>query len=289
MSRGDGPDRTGPRPTAVQLVEDLHSGSGTVPDRFADFDADAGLERVARRVLWEGALSMDERAWTAVAECRPPRTTYGRWQSAARPAPAHVWAGLELQRQSVEQIRDPQAVAAMGRFAREPDWRLHQPVDVDGVLAFACVLYLADRVEGARFWWQFAAGADSATAARCLYLHHLHHGETDDARHWEAVEARLRCRTPGPARAWFEPRRADYVLAGMGSLCDRRGLVVEVKRYHDPAWIDGGVTMTVRLDAPLAEAVHRLRTYEDADLGPIPLPDTELATELMEECATAGS
>jgi hypothetical protein len=34
-----------------------------------------------------------------------------------------------------------------------------------GALAFACLLYLAGRHEAAQFWWQFAAGADSSTAA----------------------------------------------------------------------------------------------------------------------------
>jgi hypothetical protein len=51
-------------------------------------------------------------------------------------------------------------------------------------LALACVLQLSDTNEGARFWWQYAAGAGQAAAAYCLYLHHLAQGESDTADWW---------------------------------------------------------------------------------------------------------
>ncbi|GHB71923.1 hypothetical protein GCM10010377_73030 [Streptomyces viridiviolaceus] len=50
-------------------------------------------------------------------------------------------------------------------------------------LVLACVLQLTDTVEGARFWWQYAAGAGQA-AAYCLYLHHLALGERTTAERW---------------------------------------------------------------------------------------------------------
>lgn len=50
-------------------------------------------------------------------------------------------------------------------------------------LVLACVLQLTDTDEGARFWWQYAAGAGRA-AAYCLYLHHLALGERDIADWW---------------------------------------------------------------------------------------------------------
>ncbi|WP_406552061.1 hypothetical protein [Streptomyces sp. YS-3] len=43
----------------------------------------------------------------------------------------------------------------------------------DYALLFGALLYLAGRVEGARFWFQYVAGAGSQAAARCLYLLHL--------------------------------------------------------------------------------------------------------------------
>ena len=52
-------------------------------------------------------------------------------------------------------------------------------------LALACVLQLADSDDGARFWWQYAAGAGQSAAAYCLYLHHLSNGEDDIADWWQ--------------------------------------------------------------------------------------------------------
>ncbi|WP_327731349.1 hypothetical protein OG250_42600 [Streptomyces sp. NBC_00487] len=51
-------------------------------------------------------------------------------------------------------------------------------------LVLACVLQLTDTDDGARFWWQYAAGAGQAAAAYCLYLHHLALGEDDTAAWW---------------------------------------------------------------------------------------------------------
>ncbi|MEV7076603.1 hypothetical protein [Streptomyces sp. NPDC093990] len=49
-----------------------------------------------------------------------------------------------------------------------------------------CVLYLAGIDTGARFWWQYAAGAEDTPASYCLYLHHLAHGEPHAAALWQA-------------------------------------------------------------------------------------------------------
>ncbi|MFE2581295.1 hypothetical protein [Streptomyces sp. NPDC059378] len=52
-------------------------------------------------------------------------------------------------------------------------------------LVLACILQLTDdTAEGARFWWQYAAGAGQAAAAYCLYLHHLALGERETADWW---------------------------------------------------------------------------------------------------------
>ncbi|MGA5278731.1 hypothetical protein ACPCKL_34285 [Streptomyces cellulosae] len=51
-------------------------------------------------------------------------------------------------------------------------------------LVLACILQLTDTDEGARFWWQYAAGAGQAAAAYCLYLHHLALGERNTAEWW---------------------------------------------------------------------------------------------------------
>ncbi|MER6465782.1 hypothetical protein ABT278_35690 [Streptomyces sp. NPDC001228] len=47
-----------------------------------------------------------------------------------------------------------------------------------------CALHVAGADIGARFWWQYAAGADDTVSAYCLYLHHLAQGDTHAAALW---------------------------------------------------------------------------------------------------------
>ncbi|MEU9397654.1 hypothetical protein AB0D86_47765 [Streptomyces sp. NPDC048324] len=49
-----------------------------------------------------------------------------------------------------------------------------------------CVLHLAGADTGARFWWQYAAGAEDTPASYCLYLQHLAHGDPHAAALWQA-------------------------------------------------------------------------------------------------------
>ncbi|MFC9163726.1 hypothetical protein ACFTZ8_23275 [Streptomyces fungicidicus] len=64
------------------------------------------------------------------------------------------------------------------------DFLTDQVPEPRSALALACVLQLSDTDEGARFWWQYAAGAGQAAAAYCLYLHHLAQGEGAAADWW---------------------------------------------------------------------------------------------------------
>jgi hypothetical protein len=64
------------------------------------------------------------------------------------------------------------------------DFLTDQVPEPRSALALACVLQLSDTDEGARFWWQYAAGAGQAAAAYCLYLHHLAQGEGTAADWW---------------------------------------------------------------------------------------------------------
>ncbi|MER7898888.1 hypothetical protein ABTX62_22945 [Streptomyces sp. NPDC096046] len=64
------------------------------------------------------------------------------------------------------------------------DFVTDQVPEPRSALVLACVLQLTDTDEGARFWWQYAAGAGQAAAAYCLYLHHLALGEEDTADWW---------------------------------------------------------------------------------------------------------
>lgn len=64
------------------------------------------------------------------------------------------------------------------------DFITEQLPDPSGARVLGCVLQLTDAEDGARFWWQYAAGAGDEAASYCLYLHHLSLGETDAAAWW---------------------------------------------------------------------------------------------------------
>ncbi|MGW3125102.1 hypothetical protein [Streptomyces sp. NPDC001123] len=49
-----------------------------------------------------------------------------------------------------------------------------------------CALQLAGADDGARFWWQYAAGAGDEPPSYCLYLQHLARGDTHAAALWQA-------------------------------------------------------------------------------------------------------
>ncbi|MFJ2581651.1 hypothetical protein [Kitasatospora aureofaciens] len=73
-------------------------------------------------------------------------------------------------------------------------------IEPEGAEVFGALLYATGREEGAEFWWRFAAGSGSGTAAYCLHLHHLKLGEPDDADYWRAWSDQLATaeRPPGP-------------------------------------------------------------------------------------------
>ncbi|MGW0770960.1 hypothetical protein [Streptomyces sp. NPDC002676] len=54
----------------------------------------------------------------------------------------------------------------------------------EGAWLLGCALHVAGIDEGARFWWQYAAGAGHSSAAYCLSLHHRARGEAHAAAFW---------------------------------------------------------------------------------------------------------
>ncbi|MGW1290725.1 hypothetical protein ACWD4N_46010 [Streptomyces sp. NPDC002586] len=64
------------------------------------------------------------------------------------------------------------------------DFLTEQVPQPRSALVLACILQLTDTDDGARMWWQFAAGAGQPAAAYCLYLHHLAQGEHVTADWW---------------------------------------------------------------------------------------------------------
>ncbi|GAA2359536.1 hypothetical protein [Streptomyces cuspidosporus] len=70
------------------------------------------------------------------------------------------------------------AATSLQEFVTE---RLPEP---SGARVLGCILHLTDVEDGARSWWQYAAGAGDAAASYCLYLYHLSLGENDLAAWW---------------------------------------------------------------------------------------------------------
>lgn len=290
-----------PAPLDEQRLDELLGAAEVLADEYSDFDAHAGLEAIARQVLWDNARSLQHRAEAASqcsgADSRPPLP----WR--VPPHPIHEWAGQELDAISNDVIRNIHAISAMGLLTEMEDLDDLVRLDPEGALVFACLLHLARRSEAARFWWQFAAGAGSATAAHCLFLHHLQHSELRDARHWRAqVGVLKRLGSKMLTRALG----ADLELPGTAPAGGLRDFVLiydwevqlrlEMKVFSCPraglrtAGADGSGCRRWRMIIDLVRDLEPSDPDADADdeFGPIPLPAPDLAAEL-EECAAAVS
>jgi hypothetical protein len=137
-------------------------------------------------------------------------------------------------------------------------------------LVLACVLQLTDTDDGARFWWQYAAGAGQPAAAYCLYLHHLALGETHAARWWHAQTNEVQ---PDPTTR--TPRKRTTILWD-------DDMVPAVLRNGDGA----STTTLLRVLRRLASHVSRPRSAVVAELmtympiavavGYLREPDSEL-------------
>jgi len=154
----------------------------------------------------------------------------------------------------------PEAAPSLSRLVDD-----QESIAPEGALVFGCLLHLARYREAAQFWWQFAAGGGSRTAAFCLCLHHRRHGEFRDAEHWRAESARLAGRAPG---AW-KPRPHSPVRPLLPDGV-RHGLLSECHGGGRP-----------RLPHALEAVIHRLVvTDDDEDFGEIPQPARDLPHHL---------
>lgn len=234
---------------------------------------DAGSALEAR--LRDAELSLDAYDDPAAARERiarllaEPGTPLGGDRPAA-PAPhpfEHEQARHELDLACALVINMPQAAACLARLADD-----HR-IDSDGALVFGCLLHIAEHGEAARFWWQFAAGGGSHTAAYCVYLYHRRHAEFRDAEYWRAQAAHLAAHArPRP------PERA----------ADRDPLLPREVRHALIAQCHHG--RPPHLPPAIAEVVDRLQAAADdetdkadeadEDSPPVPRPPLGLARRL---------
>ncbi|MFE7093033.1 MULTISPECIES: IclR family transcriptional regulator domain-containing protein [Streptomyces] len=149
-------------------------------DEYAFYDEDAARRRIAHRI----AAARTSRALTA------PRASDATLAlpAAARPgspadrkhvldAASNVRAARTLDTMARALVDSP----SFTRIALDAEaWPHSQP----SALLYASLLHLSGRMEAAQFWFQYAAGAGSDTAARALYLLHLSRAEITTAHHW---------------------------------------------------------------------------------------------------------
>ncbi|MFD5407191.1 hypothetical protein [Streptomyces griseorubiginosus] len=173
----------------------------------------------------------------------------------------HQRAALELRALCQGIIHDNDAARRIARFdtARDPG----------GALAFACLLVLADREEGAQFWLQFAAGGGQATGAICLYLLHLTRGEWRDATFWARQIEPLEHE---PCQYAPIPHEVVDTTTGPGG-----ALTVFLDLPDDAA--------AVPEDA-VKDAIDDLTVDRIDGLGAIPQPNADLAHQLQDLVTT---
>ncbi|MDF3290190.1 hypothetical protein [Streptomyces silvisoli] len=188
----------------------------------------------------------------------------GSTTAGAAPCPtAHEQARHELDLACALVLNAPEAAASLDRLVD------HDRIDPEGALVFAALLHLAGHGEAAEFWWRFAAGGGSRTAAYCLFLDHRRRGEFRDADHWRGQATR----PPGAAQPNPEPARANGPLPLSESAC--RDLLVQ--------WHRG---LTPRLPAALRGAIARLQAdCAEGDFGRIPRPGPTLCGRLASPTA----
>ncbi|MGW1146624.1 hypothetical protein ACWD6I_16550 [Streptomyces sp. NPDC002454] len=141
-------------------------------------------------------------------------------------------------------------------------------IDPAGALVFAALLHLAGNGDGARFWWEFAAGAGDATAAFCLGLLHEGRAEFRTARHWRRQNLAL---VRGDREGRGPRRRIVRALFRRGApriLSDdvRHDLIARCHQGDKPA-----------LPPAVEAVVHGLGVEgDDCDFGEVPRPDASL-------------
>jgi hypothetical protein len=225
-----------------RTVEEVLRSARVLADEYDDLDVVAARESIAR-----------ERADTLTVEAH----RLGRGLTLSR----HERAARELGSTDVMILNSPHAAHRLSRLVND-----HR-IEPRGALVFACLLHITGRDEAAGFWWRFAAGAGSHTAAYCLYLDHRTRGEIRDAHFWLAQSHQLALLPPvvDPRDIGDRPLLPEHA---------RRAILDQCRRGDLP-----------RLPHALEAVVHRLRVEaDDKDYGEIPQPGENLPHAL----ATAG-
>ncbi|WP_328349363.1 hypothetical protein OG800_01570 [Streptomyces sp. NBC_00445] len=153
-------------------------------------------------------------------------------------------------------------------------------------LVLACVLQLTDTDDGARYWWQYAAGAGQPAAAYCLYLHHLALGERAAAAWWHRQTDDVQLPPEAPVRAHSsiaQPVRSWLAQDAGASATSILRVLLHIAKYT--ARPRPAVVAELMAYVPLAVAAGYLRQPEVE----LPLPGTGFARKIRALLAAAAN
>ncbi|MGW3561263.1 glycoprotein [Streptomyces sp. NPDC000963] len=222
--------------TGHELAADIDTAleaAEAFADTYRDYDTGEALNRIGD---------------PATARALPASAIPSRYPT------VHEQAAHDLDLAATLIVDAPQAHLSLTRLL-EPDPAVIEP---EGALVFAALLHLAGYRDQSQFWFEFAAGAGSSTAAFCLTLLHQKRAEHRTAAHWRAqalpsVRPPVR---PAPSMSPACPLLPDDVRRSLISRC----------------WEGRRPVLPARLEA----VIHSLPVAPDDDFGDIPRPDDTL-------------
>ncbi|MEU3777012.1 IclR family transcriptional regulator C-terminal domain-containing protein [Streptomyces sp. NPDC032472] len=238
-------------------------------EEYAGYDEYAARRRIARRVAADRARAQPRRgAAAAPGQAVPAPGPPGPAESdhLVLDAACHVRAARALDSLAGHLV-DSRAFAEL---ALAPNSWPHSP---RSALLFGCLLHLAGRPEGAQFWFQYAAGADSQAAAHCLYLYHLARAEVATARHWK-LQADALAPDPGLPALLPLPDNLEGALAASVIWTSPPITTQDLTALSAPGCLGAD---RYRLGARLRRAVTGLVPEEDPDLGEVFAPGPQVA------------
>ncbi|TKS98701.1 hypothetical protein [Streptomyces lasalocidi] len=166
------------------------------------------------------------------------------------------------------------------------DFVTEQIPEPRSALILACVLQMTDTDDGARFWWQYAAGAGQPAAAYCLYLHHLAVGEDAPAHWWHQQTDDVKPPPPPPASTPRPGAVQEWAPALNPVTSTSTTTILRILRHLAKQTVRDRTTAVTRLMAyiPTAVTVGYLR---EPDME-LPLPGDDFAQRVKDLLAAAA-
>ncbi|MET9885681.1 hypothetical protein ABZZ20_21595 [Streptomyces sp. NPDC006430] len=260
--------------TAEELAAALEQAQ-VLMDEYTGYDEEAARRRIARRFTADRTHSATGAHGTIVLP-------------APTPAPGLAPLPAPVSRPADDLVLDAACHVRAARVLDDLAWFLAEnsafaelalaagtwPHGAEPALLFGCLLHLSDRTEGAQFWFQYAAGAGSQTAARLLYLHHLARAEVRTARHWKVLAGVL----PSDEGLPLLPEVPENLEEALGASVIWTSPPITTQDLTALTRVHGhGGRPPYRLPVQLERAVTARIWSEDHDLGEVYLLGPQVA------------